>query len=339
MDKEKVSVLIPCRNEVQYIESCVEGVYNFEPPDGGFEVMVIDGMSYDGTRDVLFKLREKYPDLILIDNPKKTVPYAMNLGIKHSRGEYIIRTDARCFHPRSYLRDLIKLSQKTKADNVGGVLVPLANNHYIQKSIALAYRSPIAMGGALRYRGEFFGETDTVYGGCFKKQRLLEVGMYDEEMVRNQDDELSFRLRELGGKVIQDARIKIQYYPRSSYFKLFKQFMQYGYWKIAVIKKHPQQSSLRHFLPGLLVLGFIVLGLAAFIHEYALFGLAAYAGIYLLPVSIESLIRSYKNGISLWPGVFTAIALIHISFGIGFIVSLIFHGFKIKTKWFETLSR
>jgi hypothetical protein len=138
---------------------------------------------------------------------------------------------------------LVELSEKTGADNVGGVLVPEFGNTYTQKAVALAYKSRIAMGGALRDRGDFIGETDTVYGGCFKRKRLLEVGMYDETMVRNQDDELSFRLREKGGKIIQDGRIKIQYYPRSSFWHLFKQFMQYGYWKVSVIKKHPQQAS------------------------------------------------------------------------------------------------
>ncbi|MDH5768716.1 MAG: glycosyltransferase, partial [Nitrospirota bacterium] len=204
-EKTKVSVLIPCRNEAKYIESFVQNIYNFESPDGGFEVIVIDGMSDDGTRDTLHRLKEQYSDLVIVDNPKKTVPHAMNLGIQLARGEYIIRTDVRCIHPKSYLNDLVKLSERTGADNVGGVLVPIIGAAYIEKSIALAYKSPIAMGGALRERSNFVGETDTVYGGCFKRERLLEAGMYDEEMVRNQDDELSFRLRKTGGKIIQDS--------------------------------------------------------------------------------------------------------------------------------------
>lgn len=205
---KKVSVLIPCRNEVQYIESCVDNVYKFDEPEGGFELIVIDGMSTDGTREVLSRLKEQYPHMILIDNQKGTVSYGMNLGIQRAKGEYIIRTDVRCIHPRSYLRDLIELSERTKADNVGGVLVPIGGDTYVQKSIALAYKSRIAMGGALRDRGDFVGETDTVYGGCFKRQRLLEIGMYDGEMVRNQDDELSFRLRERGEKSSKTAELR-----------------------------------------------------------------------------------------------------------------------------------
>jgi glycosyltransferase involved in cell wall biosynthesis len=338
-EAKKVSVLIPCRNEVQYIEGCINNVHSFYQPDGGFEVIVIDGMSTDGTREILSHLGRQFSDLSVIDNPGKTVPRAMNLGIQHAKGEYIVRADVRCIHPKSYLRDLIELSERTGADNVGGVLVPMSGETYVQKSIALAYKSRIAMGGALRDRGDFVGETDTVYGGCFKRQRLLEIGMYDEEMVRNQDDELSFRLRERGGKIIQEGRIKVQYWPRRFYWQLFKQFLQYGYWKIPVIKKHPQQASPRHFLPAGFVLGLTFLAVASFADWRSLLGLGIYSGSYLFSIGLESFRLSRKESLRLWPGVLVSIILIHISFGIGFVVSLICRCIKIRPKYFETLSR
>jgi succinoglycan biosynthesis protein ExoA len=336
---KKVSVLIPCRNEVRYIENCINNVHSFYQPDGGFEVIVIDGMSNDGTRDTLSRLQKQYADLIVIDNLQRTVPCGMNVGMQHAKGEYIVRADVRCIHPRSYLCDLIELSERTGADNVGGVLVPLSGETYVQKSIALAYKSRIAMGGALRDRGDFVGETDTVYGGCFKRQRLLEIGMYDEAMVRNQDDELSFRLRERGGKIIQDGRIKVQYWPREFYWQLFKQFLQYGYWKIPVVKKHPQQASPRHFLPAGFVLGLTCLAVASFADWRFLLGLGIYSGSYLFSIGLESFRLSRKQSLRLWAGVLVSIILIHISFGIGFIVSLICRCIKIKPKYFEALSR
>jgi len=335
----QVSVLIPCRNEAKHIEHCLTNICGFAPPPGGFEVIVIDGMSSDGTRDILSRLQKRYPDMIVLDNLQLTVPYGMNMGIQHAKGEYIVRADVRCIHPRSYLCDLIELSERTGADNVGGVLVPIPGETYVQKSIALAYKSRIAMGGALRDRGDFVGETDTVYGGCFKRQRLLEIGMYDEEMVRNQDDELSFRLRERGGKIIQDGRIKVQYWPRRFYWQLFKQFLQYGYWKIPVIKKHPQQASPRHFLPAGFILGLAFLAVASFVDWRSLLGLGIYSGSYLFSIGLESSRLSRKESLGLWPGVLVSIFLIHISFGIGFLVSLICRYIKIKPKYFETLSR
>ncbi len=117
---KKVSVLIPCRNEARSIEKCIQSVYYFDPPPGGFEVIVIDGMSNDGTREILSRLQSQFPELVVIDNPRKIVPAAMNLGIQRAIGEYIVRADARCIHPPSYLCDLIELSERTRADNVGG---------------------------------------------------------------------------------------------------------------------------------------------------------------------------------------------------------------------------
>jgi len=335
----QVSVLIPCRNEAKHIEQCLTDIYGFTPPPEGFEVIVIDGMSNDGTFDILSRLRNRFPDLIIINNPDKIVPKAMNLGIQYAKGEYIVRADARCIHPKSYLCDLVELSERTGADNVGGVLVPEFGNTYTQKAVALAYKSRIAMGGALRDRGDFIGETDTVYGGCFKRKRLLEVGMYDEAMVRNQDDELSFRLRERGGKIIQDGRIKIQYHPRNSFWHLFKQFMQYGYWKVNVIKKHPQQASLRHFLPAVLVLSFVTLGLLIPFTLHGLYGFLIFSGSYFLTVGFFSFQSACKLSWRLLPGLIFAIFLIHISFGIGFIIRSLSRPFRLKLRWFETLSR
>ncbi|HUL29152.1 MAG TPA: glycosyltransferase family 2 protein [Thermodesulfobacteriota bacterium] len=337
--RKKATVLVPCRNEAAYIEKCVRNLFNFSSPEGGFEVIVIDGMSTDGTRDVLTRLNEEFPDLIVIDNPNQTVPHAMNLGIERARGAYIVRADVRCIHPKSYLRDLIELSEKSGSDNVGGVLVPVEGKTYKEKSIALAYKSPIAMGGALRDRGHFCGETDTVYGGCFKRERLLEIGKYDVEMVRNQDDELSFRLRKMGGKITQDGQIKIQYYPRKYYGQLFKQFMQYGYWKVVVIRKHPQQASLRHFLPVALILGFLVFMTLAATVPYGLLGLAIYGGGYFLAVGSVSL-KSFRRGdLKLLPGTVYAIFLIHIGFGTGFLMGVIGRFSQVKLRWFESLSR
>jgi glycosyltransferase involved in cell wall biosynthesis len=335
-EAKKMSVLIPCRNEVRYIETCINNVHSFYEPDGGFEVIVIDGMSTDGTREILSRLKNQFSELVVINNPGKTVPRAMNLGIQHAKGEYIVRADVRCIHPKTYLLDLIELSERTGADNVGGVLVPEFGNGYTQNAIALAYKSRIAMGGALRDRGNFIGETDTVYGGCFKRKRLLEVGMYDESMVRNQDDELSFRLRKMGGKIIQDGRIKIQYFPRDSFWHLFKQFMQYGYWKVRVIKKHPQQASARHFLPAVLVLSFVTLGLLI---PFTLYGFLIFSGIYFLAVGLFSLKSASKLNWRILPGVIFATFLIHTSFGMGFIIHSIARPFRLKLKWFETLSR
>lgn len=336
--KFKVSVLIPCRNEAGHIESCLNNIYGFDAPAGDFEVIVIDGMSTDGTRDIYTTLRTKYPGLIVLDNPQKTVPHGMNLGIMQARGEYIVRADVRCVHPKNYLTELIGLMEQTGADNAGGVLVP-AGVTYTQQSIALAYKSPIALGGALRDRGDFIGETDAVYGGCFKKSRLIEVGLYDERMIRNQDDELSFRLRKDGGKVIQSGRIKIQYFPRKTFKQLFKQFLQYGYWKVFVLEKHPRQASWRHYMPALLVAGFGVLGCAGLLSHYAAACFFLYTGGYLVALAAEALRIALRHEMKFWPGIAASIFCIHTGFGTGFLFGLANRFLNFKSSWFESLSR
>jgi succinoglycan biosynthesis protein ExoA len=336
----KVSVLIPCRNESGSIEACVRNVYSFQPPVGGFEVIVIDGMSNDGTREILRRLVQEFPGLVIIDNPKRTVPYAMNLGIKEAKGEFIIRTDVRCVHPKNYVVDLVELSEKTRADNVGGVLEP-AGNTFMQKAIAVSYRSPVSMGGALRHRSDFVGETDAVYGGCFQRNRLIEIGMYDEGMTRNQDDELSFRLRKNGGKIMQTSKIRVLYYPRKSLGQLFKQFCQYGFWKVRVIQKHPQQAAPRHLCPSALVciLGFLLVGEIWSTVLFWTFWCVLLA--YIAAVTVEAVRVSAvtKSPPGLIPAVAASIGTIHTSYGIGFICGLLFWGLGIKAKWFESLSR
>ncbi len=141
------------------------------------------------------------------------------------------------------------------------------------------------------------------------------------------------------GKVVQDGRIKVQYYPRNSFWHLFKQFMQYGYWKVSVIRKHPRQASLRHFLPAVLVLGFVALGTLAPLIARGYLGLGAYAGMYFLATGSVSFKSACKLNLKLLPGVVFAIFLIHVSFGIGFIIGSICRPFRLKLRWFETLSR
>jgi hypothetical protein len=209
----------------------------------------------------------------------------------------------------------------------------------MEKCIASAYRSRISMGAALRERRDFIGETDTVYGGCFKRSRLIEVGMYDEQMARNQDDELSFRLRKKGGKIIQSSKIQVRYFPRKFLRQVFQQFMQYGYWKVAVIKKHPQQASLRHFMPAALVCGIGLGAFLAFFHPFLLLGWVTVTGAYLISTGVESFRIAPKGKGKNFIGIWITIIAIHLGFGLGFVLNLLSRAWGGKLKWFETLTR
>lgn len=336
--EKKVTVLIPCRNEAGTIEKCVSNVFDLEPPEGGFELIVIDGMSDDGTRERLERLKERYRDLVVIDNPGRFVPHAMNLGIRRAKGEYIVRVDVRCVHPRNYLVELLALSRETNADNVGGVLT-LAGTTYRQKSIAHAYRSRIAVGGALRDRGDYVGENDSVYGGCFRRDRLIAVGMYDETMVRNQDDELSFRIRKMGGRIFQSGKIRVVYYPRARFRQLFKQFLQYGFWKTVVIRKHPLQASGRHFIPALFVSTLAALAAGSLFNGRIRVLLLLFTVLYLVSVSAEAFRVCRSSDRRLSPGTALAIVLMHVGYGSGFLAGFVTHTFNLGRTGFTTLSR
>ena len=196
------------------------------------------------------------------------------------------------------------------------------------------------MGNALRDRKDFFGETDTVYGGCFLRSQLIEIGMYDEDMVKNEDDELSFRLRKAGGKIVQSGEIRVKYYPRKRFSDLFRQFLQYGYWKIPVLRKHPRQGSFRHLLPSALVILLLaLLGAALFLPGISPVCFLLFLSAYLLTILLESLRINGRQSWTLFPATTLAIALIHIGYGTGFLLGLISSVINVRWAWFEKLTR
>ena len=242
-DVPLVSIVIPCRNEAGNIESCLRSVLNQEPVEGGFEVLVVDGMSDDGTRDIIQEMaREEDARVRLLDNPQRFQSFAINLGIKAARGQIIVRMDAHTEYASDYLRLCVQMLRENRADNVGGPARTKADS-YMQRAIAAAYHSPFSVGGARFHNVDYEGYVDTVTYGCWYKETLLRLGLFDEELIRSQDDELNLRLIRSGGKIWQSPQIKSWYRPRASLKALFKQYEQYGYWKVRVIQKHKPARS------------------------------------------------------------------------------------------------
>jgi succinoglycan biosynthesis protein ExoA len=307
-----VSVIIPVFNEERFIERCLAGALAQDYPSEQMEIIVADGMSTDRTRELV----AKFPTVRLVDNPGRIVSTGLNRALAIARGEIIVRLDGHCEYPRDYVRRVVELREQLEADSVGGVLEPLASE-YVQRAIATAYASPVGLGSVgLKATAASDGvrEVDTVHGGCWRRERLLAVGGFDEEMVRNQDDELSFRLRHTGGKIFQSLAIRVGYHVRNSYRKLFRQFLQYGYWKVRVVRKHPRQASLRHFVPAAFVLAVLVSAVLS------LWWLAGLLGVYLLAVAGTSLVQLRAGELKLWPGLVWAVILIHVGYGVGFLL-------------------
>ena len=248
-----VSVIIPCRNEAEHIETCIYSILAQDEPDGGFEVIVADGMSDDGTQEIIRHLAIKDSRLHFVNNPLRITPSAMNIGIKVSKGQYIAIMGAHNLYAPDYIIRAVEVLKETSADNVGGAMYCEADG-YIQQAIAVVFHSPLSVGGASWHNPDYEGPADTVFGGVYRREIFDRIGYFDEELVRNQDDEFNLRLIRAGGKIWQSPKIKSWYKPRDSLSALFKQYRQYGYWKVRVIQKHKLPASIRHVIPGAFVL-------------------------------------------------------------------------------------
>lgn len=318
-----VSVIMPVYNEEKYIRHAVRQALQQDYPADQLELIIADGMSTDRTREIIAELQQRHPNIRIIDNPGQTVSPGLNRALAVARGEILVRLDGHCEYPTDYVRTLVALREEYGADSIGGVLEAVGDS-YIQRSVGEALASPVGVRGAglkASAQGSRLREVDTAHGGCWRRERLLEVGGFDEEMVRNQDDELSFRLKEHGGLILQHTAIRVKYHVRDSYRKLFKQFAQYGYWKVRVVRKHPQQSSPRHFLPGLFVLTLVMGTLAGLVSLWALAFTGALAGSYLALITLVTLARGLRDGkVWLVPGTILALLLIHFGYGCGFLI-------------------
>ncbi len=317
-----VSVIMPVFNEEKFIERSLVAVLEQDYPSDKLEIIVADGMSSDQTREIVRFMEAHFPNVRLIDNPERIVPTGLNRAIAAARGEIIVRLDGHCEYPKNYVRKVVELRQELGADTVGGVLVPTGLS-YAGKSVAAAYHSPIGLGSTALKASEVserVREVDTVHGGCWKRERLLAVGGFDEEMVRNQDDELSFRLRKNSGKIFQTLAVPVKYHVRDSFKKLFLQFAQYGYWKVRVVRKHPQQASPRHVVPALLVLTIFTTAILGLFFQFALWAFVGFFGFYFATVAMVSGIQAWRGEKRLWPGIVFALMAIHFGYGIGFIL-------------------
>jgi succinoglycan biosynthesis protein ExoA len=265
----KISVIIPCRNEKQQIHDFLDSLLAQDlDPEWQLEILVADGMSVDGTREILCKYAARVPAVRVIENPGRIVSTGLNAAIQEAAGEVIVRMDAHTTYAPDYIRECVKTLKTTGADNVGGPWVAVGRGT-ISEAIAAAFRSPFCTGGGKAHDPIHEGEVDTVYLGCWPRSVFEIAGVFDPELVRNQDDEFNFRVRRLGGRIWQSPRIKSSYVPRGSLVALGRQYMQYGYWKVAVMRKHRGLASWRHAVPPLFV-GSLLLGAVLMVAAAAL---------------------------------------------------------------------
>ena len=317
----KVAVVVPCFNEEEFIETFLDNVLSQKTDGFDFVVLIADGGSTDDTRMIITQNSKGAKSLIILDNPAKIVSAGLNIAIKNTDADIIVRMDCHTKYSQDYIQQCVSELLRTGAECVGGAWQPLAKN-ITSKAIALAFLNPIGSGGAKSRDPNYTGNADTVYLGCWWRKTLVEVGLFDESLVRNQDDELCLRIRRNNGVVFQSEKIKSGYFVRSSVIKLAKQFYQYGFWKPIVAKKHRKIGAFRQLVPALFLLFQLVLTFFSFRFSapYILYFIGFYLGIVALyalrPNSLPS--SSIEKLVSI-----VCVIIMHYAYGVGTIRGLL----------------
>ena len=320
-NQPKISITIPCRNEEKYIERCLMSIVNCDYDKSNLSVFVCDGMSNDKTREIVKSISEEHTFIQLLDNPDQTTPFALNIGLRKDGFDIKIILGAHAEIDKQYLTKTLEIYQlDDELGCVGGVL----ENAYEDKAssiIGMAMSSPFGVGNAHFRTGAKAGYVDTVAFGAYKSEVFQKIGFFDEELIRNQDDEFNYRLLKNGFKIYLSPEIKAKYFVRASYGKLFKQYRQYGYWKVFVNKKHKSITTWRQLIPALFV-SYILLGAVlsicfkALIIPYVL-GLFLYIGVAKLFAFKMS--RKFSE----FTGIVFSFFILHLSYGLGYLEGIL----------------
>lgn len=324
-----VTLIMPVCNEAAFIARSLNAVLAQDYPADCMEVIVADGMSTDNTQGIVGSLQRQRPVLRLIENSGRIVSTGLNAALRQARGEVIIRVDGHCEIAPDYVSLCIKHLFQDKVCGVGGPIETIGEN-FCARAIALAMSSGFGVGGAafrtVKDRTMF---VETVAFPAYTRQAIEKAGLFDEELVRNQDDEYNYRLRKLGCSILLSPDIRSRYYSRSSLTSLWRQYFQYGYWKVRVMQKHPRQMRSRQFIPPLFV---AVMLTSLLMMPFSVSGSWVFSVIaisYLVASFGASISTVRKGNWRLLPLLPITFATLHMAYGLGFLVGLV----KFWNRW------
>ena len=315
------SIIIAARNEEDFIGDCIETLENQGLDREMYEVIVIDGLSQDNTADIIVEKQKSYSNIFLFSNPRKIAPCAFNIGIKNSRGKYVFIVGAHAEYPPDFITKSLESIESSNADCVGGREVDVGKSR-LGKTYA-AVRNTAFGGGLSPYRySDKKQYVQSVAFGCYKKEALIRAGGFDENLIRNQDNDLNKRIIQSGGEILFDPGIRFYYYARDSLKGISRQLFEYGYWEAKVIKRRKSQLSIITLIPAIFViytlfaLLFVVLNGSAFplcLEFIPYLGLFVFFAVKaIIPKRLNVLIALFLY------------LLIHFSIGLGFIAGLIY---------------
>jgi len=328
----KVSVIVPCYNEQSTIRLLLEAVREQTFPRAEMEVVIADGFSQDGTRDAIAAFQKDFPDLDVrvVDNTHRSIPSAVNTAIKASRGEIIVRLDAHSKPYPDYVANCVNALEEGRGDTIGGVWeIHPGDETLIAKSIAVAAAHPLGVGDAFYRHTKQAAEVDTVPFGSFRRSLVDRVGFFDESLLTNEDYEFYTRVRKSGGRIWLDPSIRTIYFARATLGQLARQYRRYGFWKWRMLRRYPNTLRWRQALPPLFVLSLILLVFASIFIPLLRFVLAGELLLYfsvILYAGFRAALRQSKPYLIF--GLLLAIPVMHVSWGGGFLWSILTSGFQ-----------
>jgi len=326
----KVSIIVPCYNEQSTIRLLLEALCAQTYSRADMEVIIADGMSQDGTREVISSFQEDFPELRVhvVDNALRNIPSGLNRAIEASAGELIVRLDAHSKPYPDYVEKCVLAHAAGRGDNIGGVWeIQPGLPTWVAKSIAVAASHPLGVGDAMYRLAASASEVDTVPFGSYPRALIERIGGYNEALLTNEDYEFNVRIRQAGGRVWLDPSIRSMYFARSTFGELSHQYWRYGYWKWRMLRNFPGTVRWRQALPPLFVLSLIALIFFSLFFSFGWWLLAGELLLYfsvLLLVGLHAAIKHRK--FFLLPGLPIAIADMHISWGSGFLWSMLTSG-------------
>lgn len=316
---------MPVRNEAGFLAESLGAVLSQDYPSDRMEVLVADGMSTDGTRDIVADLASRAPrhSVRVVDNPGRIVAKGLNAALEVAKGEVVVRIDGHCRIAPDYVSRCVEHLRRDDVDAVGGSINTVATTP-VGRAIAAAMSSPFGIGdSAFRTVTAKTMLVDTVPFPAYTRRAIDIAGGFDEELVRNQDDEYNYRLRKLGARILLASDVKSDYHGRPSLRALWQQYYQYGFYKVRVMQKHVLQMQLRHFVPPAFVLfligGLLLAAVSLWVWRLWLLVLLTYV-LSTLTASVATIRRTGWHQPWLLP---VAFSILHLSYGSGFLVGLL----------------
>lgn len=312
--RPRVTLVIPVRNEASHIRACLESVRQQSYPAEHLEILVVDGDSTDATAALVRDAEAADPRVRLVENPSRTMPTGLNLGIREATGDLIGVVSGHSVLAPDYVERAVDAIETTEAWSVGGRIVRRTHGP-MHRAIAIGTSSPVGVGDSSHNYATEAGWVETVFPGFWPRQTFDRVGTFDPAMVANEDNELSYRIRRAGGGIWYDPAITVEYVPRSTIGGLFHQYRRYALGKVRVFRKHRGGLRWRHLVPAAW-LAFLVAGgvLAVFVPAARLIWAVVVAA-YLVAVLVAS-VRLAEHGVAWWR-VALALLTLHIAYGIG----------------------